>query len=370
MGLLRNHAIMDVIRCDEPDYLIWKWHPAGTGEKAEKKSNSIRWGSSLRVRDGSVAVFVYPQESGVAQEYIEGPFDAILETRNLPILTEIFGTVYNGDSPFQAEIYFINLAELIQIRFGVPYFDVFDPRFLDFGVPVAVRGTIGFRITDYKEFVRLHRLDHFDLEAFQSQIKDVVIKTVKQTVTNIPEECNIPVIQIEKKIPQINAVVEEELKQRLLRDFGVSVSGVDIAAIEVDKTSEGYRELKAVTQDISSAKIRTQGDVDVQKMRDMEPVEVKHTAGILRTQRITGLISGVIASIHRPVNIPPTLPKAKGYYIALNGEPTGPYDSVALEKLLSVGTFLKESLVWAEGMAEWRQAGQVEELQYLFAKDS
>ena len=35
---------------------------------------------------------------------------------------------------------------------GVPYFDVFDPRFDDFGVPTAVRGAINFKIADYREF--------------------------------------------------------------------------------------------------------------------------------------------------------------------------------------------------------------------------
>jgi membrane protease subunit (stomatin/prohibitin family) len=61
MGIFGNAdgGVMDVIRCDEPDYLIWKWHPTGTSSQGGKRTNAIRWGSSLRVRDGSVAVFVY-----------------------------------------------------------------------------------------------------------------------------------------------------------------------------------------------------------------------------------------------------------------------------------------------------------------------
>ena len=41
-----------------------------------------------------------------------------------------------------------DLAKGSQIRFRIPYFDVYDPRFADFGVPVAVRGTVSFRISD------------------------------------------------------------------------------------------------------------------------------------------------------------------------------------------------------------------------------
>ena len=200
---------MDVIRCDEPDYLIWKWRPE-TGYGGERE-NSIRWGSSLRVRDGSAAVFVYKG----GQDYIEGPYDDIIKTENFPVLADLVGKLYGGGSLFQAEVYFINLANLIQIHFGVPYFDVFDHRFDDFGIPTAVRGSLNFRIADYREFVKLHRLDEFDLPKFQAQIKDTIIRYVKEVVTNAPNEHDIPAIQMERHIAEINALVETKLRDRL-----------------------------------------------------------------------------------------------------------------------------------------------------------
>ena len=57
-------GMMDVIRCDEQDYLIWKWHPKKSTNETSQRANAIRWGSSLRVREGSVAVFVYSQSNG------------------------------------------------------------------------------------------------------------------------------------------------------------------------------------------------------------------------------------------------------------------------------------------------------------------
>lgn len=146
MGLFNKKnegGLMDVIRCDEKEYLIWKWRPAGEDVNSTKKENAIRYGSSLRVKDGEVAVFVYPGENG-NQDFIEGPFDQTIKTGNFPVLSSIVGAAFGGSSPFQAEIYFINLAGLIQTRFAVPFFDVADPRFLDYAVPVAVRGDIRF----------------------------------------------------------------------------------------------------------------------------------------------------------------------------------------------------------------------------------
>ena len=287
-------GFMDAIRCDEPSYLIWKWRPAGQEANTTKKENAIRYGSTVRVKDGEVAVFVYNQKDGTQQDFIEGPFDKKIETANFPVLASIVGLAFGGASPFQAEVYYINLAGIIQIKFAIPYFDVFDPRQPDLGVPVAVRGTMSFKIADYREFIKLHRLANFDLDAFQKQIKDACVKYVKDTVINIVD--NIPLVQIEKKIMAVSDAIEERLKKRLQSEFGVVVSSVDIATIEVDKTSDAYVTLKSVTQDIQTQFTKTQADVNldtmkaqsavnIQNMQDMQRINAENMEESLRIQR-------------------------------------------------------------------------------------
>ena len=266
-GKSKAGGFMDEIRCDEPSYLIWKWHPTGSEQGNNNRENAIRWGSSLRVKDGEVAVFVYKQKDGTLQDFIEGPFDQTIKTENFPVLASIIGLAYGGGTPFQAEVYFINLAHIIQARFGVPYFDIYDPRFLDFGVPVAVRGTISFKIDNYREFIKLHRLSSFNLDDFQKQIKDAVTRYVKDTVTNAPAAHNIPVIQIESKTAQINDAIEYDIGKRLKENFGVIVSGVDIGSIEIDKSSEGYSQLMAVTKDVAATRVQAETTDYVERLR-------------------------------------------------------------------------------------------------------
>ncbi len=240
----RDGGLMDVIRCDEPSYLVWKWHPEGTIQGKSKRENSIRLGSALRVKEGSVAVFFYNQECGTEQEFIYGPYDGLIATNNFPVLANIIDLAYGGNAPFQAEVYFINLAEIIQIKVGIPYFDVFDFKFSECSVPVAVRGTLSFMIRDPEEFIRLHRLDNFSLDDFRNQIKDSMIKHVKNIVLNAPEDYGISVLKIEKKILEINDSVMEQVKPNLESEFGILVSGLDIAAIDIDKESEDYKILR------------------------------------------------------------------------------------------------------------------------------
>ena len=347
---------MDVIRCDEPDYLIWKWRPE-TGYGGERE-NSIRWGSSLRVRDGSAAVFVYKG----GQDYIEGPYDDIIKTENFPVLADLVGKLYGGGSPFQAEVYFINLANLIQIHFGVPYFDVFDPRFDDFGIPTAVRGSLNFRIADYREFVKLHRLDEFDLPKFQAQIKDTIIRYVKEVVTNAPNEHDIPAIQMERHIAEINALVETKLRDRLREEYAVSVSAVNISDIEINKESKGYKKIEALTQ--NKAVMFTQGAATaIQGLGRNRFGANKIKKAVMGSDgfKLGDAVQKVSGVFGKKNSDAPSLP-TDGFYVAVNGKRTGPFDTEKLIKMARKGKLTRESLVWKEGMESWAKAVEVEDL--------
>lgn len=425
-GKPRAGGFKDEIRCDESDYLIWKWHPVGSEAGNNNRENAIRCGSSLRVKDGEVAVFVYKQENGAMQDYIEGPFDQKIETKNLPVLASIVGLAFAGGTPYQAEVYFINLAQIIQVRFAIPFFDVYDPRFLDFGVPVAVRGTISFKITDYREFIKLHRLNSFNLDDFQKQIRDVICRYVKDVVANAPAAHNIPIIQIETKTAQINDDIEYNVGQRLKENFGVTVSGVDVGAIEVDKTSDGYRQLMAVTKDITAAKMQAETTDYTERLRiqreEMQYAQHKQTqtanisafqvekqaeVGIAGAEAIGSMgqngggnvnlgdgagfnpvammagvavggavgkniaktLSGAMSGTKQSMasgTVPPPIPGSM-YYVAADGKSTGPFDIPTLKNMALSGQFSASSLVWKQGMSEWSKAENIEELKNMFS---
>ena len=84
---------------------------------------------------------------------------------------------------------------------------------------------------------------------------------------------------------QITELVEEALKQRLSDNFGVSVSGVDIGAIEIDRTSDGYQQLMKVTQDVAAATVQAQTAVNIKEMQDKQRIEAENYAETLRIQR-------------------------------------------------------------------------------------
>lgn len=283
-GKGKGGGLMNVIRCDEEQYLVWKWRPLGQDVNSTSRENSIRYGSSLRVKDGEVAVFVYKQKDGTMQDFIEGPYDDTIKTSNFPVLSSIVGLAFGGESPFQAEVYFINLQGTNQIKFGIPYFDVTDPNNDYLPVPVAVRGTMTFALEDYRNFIKLNRLINFDLEAFKNQIKDTMIRKIKGIITNVPHDLQMPLVRIESKVDEISDLVEQRLSGRM-DEYGVTMKHIDLSAIELDKENENYMELKTQTANIITDTRKKQSEINLKNMEDMQRLNTQNMEETLRIQR-------------------------------------------------------------------------------------
>lgn len=288
MGLFgrgKGGGLMNVIRCDEKEYMVWKWRPEGQPAGSTSRENAIRWGSSLRVKDAEVAVFVYGQKNGPLQDFIVGPYDGTITTGNFPVLANLVGMAWGGESPFQAEVYFINLQLNNQMRFGVPYFDVFDPRLPDHGVPLAVRGTVTFCIEDYQGFIKLNRLQDFNQEDFKRQIGAALAKHVRQVVTNMPIDANIPVVQLERRVELVSDAIAERLGERLENLFGVKLRTLDVSNLEIDKTSPYYLELRELTAGITAETMKAQRDVNIKNMYDTQELNRRNMEENMRIQR-------------------------------------------------------------------------------------
>ncbi len=431
MGLFGNKSeggLMDVIRCDEQEYLVWKWRPSGEANST-KKENAIRYGSSLRVKDGELAVFVYQQKEGSMQDFIVGPYDQTIKTANFPVLSSVVGAAFGGASPFQAEIYFINLAGNVPIKFGIPYFNITDRRLPDFPVPMSVRGQIIFNITDYKLFIKNTRLINFELDDFKNLIKSAVTSSVKSGVMNINRTNPLNLVQIEENLDFINETLKAKLKDTFSDDFGVNLKRFDIDSLEMDQESEGYKKLLKVTRDQQEKTFVAQTDVSIKNMADMQGINALNMEETLRIQReeaqrsqklqtetnfmgahalnqqtdvlktgaeslgnmgnigggsmnpagmMTGMMMGgamgnqmagmmnqMGQNINQQQNTPPP-PPTIAYSVSINGQTAGPFNLQQLQQMVENGQLTPNSHVWKQGMAGWEIAGNVQELGNLF----
>lgn len=430
MGLFGNKkegGIMDTIRCEEDEYLIWKWSPAGI---ASKRENAIRYGSSLRVRDGEAAIFVYDQKG--EHDVIVGPFDRMIKTANFPILSRIVGAAYGGNSPFQAEIYYINLANVIQVNVPIFDFDIPDPSFSGAdNIPIkAVRATITFKIGDYNVFLKKHRLRAIELDAFKNKIKETVAALITEELTEFPINFKISVLHINSKLKEINKIAQSKATTHLNDTYGIETVRVDISKIVIDEESENVKKLRKRLDLMSDA----QASINAKNLEDTQRINAGNLEDTLRVQReelqraqklqtesnfmgahglnqqtdvlktaatslgemgsmgggdgsgmnptnmmagmmMGGAIGGQMAGMMNTIgqgmgqnmqqmNTPPPPPVIQ-YMVLINGQQSGPFNLEQLQQLKANNTIGEATYVWKQGMSSWEIIKNIPELSFL-----
>lgn len=305
-----------------------------------------------------------------------------------------------------------NLSKGSQIKFGVQYFDVYDPRFSDIGVPVAVHGTLIYGIDDIEKFKRLNKDRNYNDSVFEANLRAQLAKYIKSVVTNAPSELKLNVTHIEKKILEISDMVQKLVSPQIESTFGINVRSLDLSAIIIDKNSKGYRELKAITSELEKDSITARYTLQQEQMRrmqemnlsgqeEMQRMQIEHQKETLRIQREelqrasrlqteTNFLSAHQADLNAQVqqmqavsyqtqmtgipslpNMPsiPPIPNNEPqiqYMVGINRQQSGPYSWQQLQQLVNQGLLTKQTYVWKQGMAQWEFAGNIAELLPLF----
>ena len=110
-------GLFDALRTEFIDIIEWDDQSGNVlVHRFERHDHEIKMNAKLVVRPGQRAVFV--NEGKIADMFEPGTHT--LETKNMPILATLRGWKYGFDSPFKAEVYFINATELLDRKWGTP----------------------------------------------------------------------------------------------------------------------------------------------------------------------------------------------------------------------------------------------------------
>ncbi|NOZ49816.1 MAG: SPFH domain-containing protein [Chloroflexi bacterium] len=134
--------IFDIIQAPDqrPDQLVLRVPKQGWGD--------IRLGSQLVVGESQSAVFF---RDGKALDTF-GPGRHTLTTANVPLLIGLLGKLFDGESPFKASVYFVNMVDLLDLKWGTP--QPVALRDKDLGmVRLRAFGTYSVRVEDAQRFV-------------------------------------------------------------------------------------------------------------------------------------------------------------------------------------------------------------------------
>jgi membrane protease subunit (stomatin/prohibitin family) len=322
-------------------------------------------GAKLVVRESQAAVFV--NEGQIADVFVPGTFT--LTTQNMPILSTLKGWKYGFESPWKAEVYFVNTRQFTDMKWGTqnPVI-VRDPEFG--AVRLRAFGAFALRVVDPARLLReLVGTDpQFRTEEVQEYLRQLVVSHLGSALAT----ANVPMLDLASKQMQIGNTLASVLTDEL-STIGLAIPKFIIENISVPPEVEAALDKRT--------SIGVVGDLDnytkFQAANAMEDAANNQGGagesfgfglGMAAGQRATQAMNTPSAPSGPPAAAagPPPLPAAE-WFVGVNGQQQGPFDVAGLAAQARAGTLGRDTLVWKNGMAAWTAAGQVPELGSAFA---
>ncbi len=144
-------------------------------------------GAKLTVRESQTAIFV--NEGTIADVFLPGLYE--LNTQNMPVLTKLKSWKYGFNSPFKAEVYFVNTKQFTDQKWGTV--NPIMMRDAEFGMlRLRAFGIYSFRVAEPVTFMRevFATSSVFDTESITGQLKRSIISGV----TDLLGEAKIPAL--------------------------------------------------------------------------------------------------------------------------------------------------------------------------------
>lgn len=225
-------AIFSVIKYDgEPDVFAWKYPDTELGT----------W-SQLIVNESQQAILF---KGGQALDVFEAGRHA-LETKNIPFLEKLINIPFGGNSPFSAEIWFVNKAFNLDVKWGTPTpIQIQDSKY-NVMLPVRSHGVFGMRIDDPKKFLvkLVGTLPAFRTKDIQDYFRGLYVSRVKDAISTYILENKTSVLEINMYLDELSAYLHESIID-IMRDYGVELVNFyvsDISVPEKDPTVIALRD--------------------------------------------------------------------------------------------------------------------------------
>ena len=161
-------------------------------------SQDLRLGTQLIVNTAQTAIFV--KGGQICDEFSSGTYT--LKSENLPLLNKLVNLPFGGDSPFQAEVWFINRISRLDMKWGTPQpIQLEDPKY-NIIVPVRAFGQYGIRVDNPRLFLEtlIGNMSSFSADSIDSYFKGKLISNLNSTIAQRIIQAQISVLDISSLI--------------------------------------------------------------------------------------------------------------------------------------------------------------------------
>lgn len=371
MGLINKlkGELVDIIEWldDSRTTLAWRF---------PRYQNEIKNGAELIVREGQKAVFVYRGQ--IADVFEPGHYK--LTSENLPILSTLQGWKHGFDSPFRSEVYFLNMRQVTDLRWGTPQpVTVRDPDFKM--VQVRANGLCVIRIADPEIFLR--EVIGTDSAVEAEEVTELLRRVITLAFSDMVMATGLGAIDLQGRQVELSDKLREFVQERVDDEFGLEVTSVTMNISLPDEITQAMT--RGVARGVEEGGYaHNVGDVGrLQQVRAADAMlaaaenegsggamgaAMQMGMGVAMAGQMANTMGGAMTPSAAPgVGVaPPPLPGQVLYHVDMGGQAGGPYSVAQLQAGVANGQVSASTLVWSTGMASWAAAGTVPALAELF----
>lgn len=357
---------------DSQDTMVWRF---------PRYENEIKNGAQLVVRETQMAAFV--NEGRAADIFSPGTYT--LSTQNLPILSSIRGWKYGFESPFKAEVYFVNTKVFTNQKWGTK--NPFMLRDAEFG-PIRLRsfGNYSIRVKDVGRFIEevVGTNSHFTIDDINEELRNIILTRFTDAVA----ESKIPILDLAANYDDLSKFIH----QKIAPEF--ENYGLELVKFLIENMSLPPEVEEAIDK---RSKMGILGDLNkYMQFQTAEAIEkaAENPSGMAGMGAGMGAGFGMVNQMLQNMQqqqqqqqqqkqdnekqdhsgskeqtvVPPPLPPQLEIWVGLNGQISGPFNTAKLKELAIAGQLQKDTLVWKKGMAEWIPAAQLTETADLLSQ--
>ena len=226
MGLMDylKTQLLEIIQWedDSRDTLSWRF---------PDQDKEIKRGAQLIVRESQVAQFVYLGQFGDTF----GPGKHSLVTDNIPVLSTLKGWKYGFESPFKADVYFVNTRLFTGNKWGTQ--NPIMMRDADFGiVRMRAYGTYDFRIADVKTFLKevAGTDNHFRLDEFADTMRSRFVSVFSDALAS----SKVPALDVATRYSELGDALLPLLNPVLKEKYGLELGSFIVENVSVPEEVE------------------------------------------------------------------------------------------------------------------------------------
>ena len=219
-------------------------------------------GSQLIVHESQEAVFFM---NGQALDLF-GAGRYTLETQKLPLLSRILNRPFGGNTPFHCEIYFINKAEQLSIKWGTDSKVQYIEPTYGFPISIGASGEMSLRVADSRKLLLklVGTENYLGQQKLVSFFRAFLMTRVKTYIAQYMKNNAVSIFEIDEHLTAFSEALHAKLTPDFA-DYGVSLERFFVTTIvkpDGDRQYEKFKEMHfRQYADIAEAKLRQQTDL-------------------------------------------------------------------------------------------------------------